>query len=644
MTEGFSISVRTGCSEGSGCAPALHFGDFETRSMAMCSAAKLTNIVLLSLLAVPALAGSTCADETGEIVIERVEWGFDGKAVEQTFVPLSILMRNNSLSPVEGTLRLTKSVQLTQQVGAAYEQTFYVSGESSRWVPLTPYVIDDFENWSLRWGEGRDETMSIPTPRMGKPATVLVVDPNIVSGRGGAIRRFDPMRFPVSVTGTDALGGVVFDRPPGWQGAREAAFLEWLMRGGRLTLLLDENGVYPTFAGDLAPLNRQRERFFVGAGVVQRIPLTAPEIDAETMMTQILKEETEDGGPPQTALTGMSLYGGAMSWDRDRDLFDNLRQAVSFHRRWWLIYAGVLLYLLAHYPGCYVLGRKAAQWRNFYAGFLGVSVAFSLLFAEIGRVGGGEANRIRTAAIARQLEEGLYDTTGWSCLAAVTGDDYEVAHEGSGSLYSTCQQMERVNGTIRLDAGVFQVEMPPASTRTLLHRGRVKGPPLGLAIQEFQRDEAGLSRLSITVGDDFPRTAASAYAWHGPRIYELAVAGDELVLSNRGEDGLSFLTTPDYSGRWSLRRIGLWGTPLAVQEERRDEEELFQELERVLIGNSFGTSGRIDQRQASLADHLVRMFVYAPLPEAFHARGPDFTDEYGYVLYVVDLPAPDAIE
>ena len=453
-----------------------------------------------------------------------------------------------------------------------------------------------------------------------------------------------PSRFPASITGTDALRCVVFDRPPEWQGARELAFLEWVKRGGRVYLILNENGVYPNFSGDLDLLNRQRDRFFVGNGVVRRIPLRAAEIDARTAETQILKDDAVITNKPETGYFGVSPFGGVMSWDRNRDLFDGLREAVSFHRRWWLIYGGVLLYLIALYPGCYVVGRRATHWRNFYAAFLGASIGFSLLFAEIGRVGGGETNRIRTAAIAYEIDDGLYDVTGWSCLAAVNGDTYDVTHGGSGRLYSTCQQLERVNGAIHLDAGVFHVEMPPASTRTLLHRVRTQGPRLGIEIREFQRDEAGLSRLTLALGDESPRNAVLAYLWEGNRIYELTASGDNLILANRGTDGLRFLTAVDYRRNWQMTWGGVWGTPMAVEPEELAEDELFEAMHRSLIGNSFGVGGRVDVESTILPDHLIRVLLYAPMGTEFHARSDAFPDQRGYVLYVVDLPVPEATE
>ena len=99
------------------------------------------------------------------MLIKDVQWGFDGKACERSFTPLSILIENVSPDAIEGKLRLTKFVQLNQQIDAAWEQEFYVSPLSSRWVQITPYVIGDYESWRLQWGPGRDQRFRDPEIR-----------------------------------------------------------------------------------------------------------------------------------------------------------------------------------------------------------------------------------------------------------------------------------------------------------------------------------------------------------------------------------------------------------------------------------------------------------------------------------------------
>jgi hypothetical protein len=569
----------------------------------------------------------------GSVVIKHIEWGFDGKAVQRTFTPLSVLVQNNTAAPVSGTLKLTKHLQLNQRIDAEYVQTYYVSGFSSRWVQLTPYVIDDYETWTLSWGEARNQKAEIPTPRVGERATVLIHDPEAVQIAGGVLRRCDQAIFPVSVTGTDGLRGVVFDRPPDWQGAREQAFLDWLRRGGRVFLLEAPGGGPPRFSGDLAVLNQPDEQFRIGDGLVRRIALPAADIDFETAQSFILHDEQPDVPDSVRQATTASTFGNTFGWDSDRQLFIDLQQAARFHRHWWLIYLVVLLYLLALYPGCYLLGRRISDWRLFYAGFLGVCLLFSTGFATLGQVGGGDFNRVRSVAVARQLDRGLYDVTQWSCLAAVNGDMYSIQHNGSGRLYSSCQELESVNGQVLFSEGRFDVDLPPASTRTMLHRLRITGPELGIQIRDLQIDERGLAQFAVSVS---PRLhARTAYAWHKGQIYELqqGPASNEWSSTNRGEAGITFLN--GYSDYWATANARWYGIE---DEDQRELDQVFQGMRRNLIGNSFNLQTQVRPEDVVLPDDRIRLFVYAPAPAEFNVLGERFPDQRGFVLYVVDLP------
>ena len=593
----------------------------------------------LSLCLLLLLAGSVRAQDEefslaadGSVVIRQIEWGFDGKATSRTFTPLSVLVQNNTAAPVSGTLRLTKHIQLNQQIDAEYVQSYYVSGFSSRWVQLTPYVLDDYETWMLAWGDGRQQRAEIPTPRTGDRATVLMYDPEDVQSSGGVLRRCDQALFPVSVTGTDALRGVVLDRPPDWQGAREQAFIEWLRLGGRVYLLHGPDGGTPQFQGDLAVLNQPGDRFRIGSGVVIRLPLRAREIDYETAQVLILRDDRPRVSDEARRAAATAAFGGVYGWDQDRQLFIDLQEAARFHRRWWLVYGAVLLYLLALYPGCYWLGRRLSDWRPFYAGFLLVCFVFSTGFAMLGRVGSAEQNRVRSVALARQLEDGLYDVTQWSCLGAVNGDLYGIEHNGSGRLYSSCQDMEKVNGAVQLAEGRFDVDLPPASTRTLMHRMRIAGPSLQLAVRSLQVDERGLSQFSASIAPEIkPRVA---YAWYRDQIYELSPAGNALSIRDRGRPGITFLNS--FEDYWAAN--GRWRN----SDDVRDRMQIFQGLARSLIGNSFRLQSRVHPEDVSLPDNMVRVFVYAPAPTAFNVQGDRFPDQIGFVMYVVDLPASPA--
>ncbi len=585
-----------------------------------------------ALLLVASLARSAAAQDG--VVIQDVQWGFDGKTTERTFTPLSVLVQNNSAETLEGKLRLIKFVQLNQQIDAVYEQDYFVSGFSSRWVQLMPFVVSDFESWRLEWGPGRDQRMEVPTPRNGDPATVLVYDPDDLPDAGGVLRRFDQALFPVSVTGTDSLRGVVLDHVPDWQGARVQAFLDWLRRGGRVHVLHNRDGEYPRFPESLGVLNRPEDRYRVGGGLVKRLPFQATDIDFATAQDQILADERQSLPRQVRAAAQTSPFGNLMGWDRDRQLFVDLEIAARFHRNWWLVYPAVLLYLVAMYPGCYLLGRKLPDWRMFYAAFFATAALFSFAFAWLSRVGSTETNRVRTVAVAQQLENGLYDVTQWSSVAALHGRTYDVTHAGSGRLYTTAQEFEAVNGRVHgADGGGIEVDMPPSSSRTLLHRTRLPGPKLDLQVHELQADEQGLTRLSFTPqGRDFDGFELACACYQGV-VYDLTQApGGPLILRGRGRPATTYLTQ---FGEDVFSARG-WRAP--DDEELEDVDFLFHNMARTLVGNSFRLQHQFQAEDLLLGDDLVRICIYADLPDEFRVAGDDFPDQRGRVLYVIDVP------
>lgn len=589
----------------------------------------MTCVVAALLLSVPPIV---LAQDSGEIVIEQVEWGFDGKAVQRTFTPLSVLISNPGSAPAEGTLQLTRAVQLTHRVGAVCEEEYYLSPAESRWVQFTPYVMGDWENWFLTWGAGADQKLDIPTPRSGDPAVVLIDDPDDLD-IGGSLRRFNQMLFPVSVTGTDGLEAVVLNLSPDWQGARAQAFVEWLHRGGRVYIAPGRDGRYPEFSGELGILNEAGDRTRVGAGLVKRLDVAAGNLDRSAVESLIIDDE-QPAGRAARMVESPFMLSGMVGWDRDQQLLIDLVSLVRFHRNWWLVYTAVLLYLLTLYPGCYYVGRHVPNIRTFYAGFFGSTILFSLLFVWLGGIGGGEINRARTVATAYRLEEGLFDVTQWSSVAVVDGGFYDLQHAGTGRLYSTCQEIESVNGTITTGAGGGLVlDMPPVSTRTVLHRTRLSAPGLGLRVDSFLADELGLSALALSCGDQFPRDVTAAYAAYKGRIYTLNVVGKRLMLTDRGAPTQVFLQSFELYG-WQQ---AAWRAPVA-DVERPDGELVFDTVLRTLVGNSYGLTSQAREEALILPPDLVRVFVYVPLPAAFKLTGDDFPDQEGRVLYVVDLP------
>ncbi|MBX3439411.1 MAG: hypothetical protein KF861_18125, partial [Planctomycetaceae bacterium] len=570
-------------------------------------------------------------------------WGFDGKAQPRSFVPLSVLVQNNSPGEFEGTLRLRKSLRLSDQIDAVIEREVYVGPLSSRWVQIVPYVFDDWEQWELTWVGLNVEPFSVPTPNTGERATVLVYDPNQLQTSGGILHRFPSDLFPTSVTALDGLRGVVFDRLPGWQGGPRQAFLDWLRLGGRVYLLQDDQGRYPEFPESLSVLNQRGDRFFVGTGVVRRIPRTVASLDAETVRQEILEDERGRFNTPewrsfrkQTNFQGTMPLINPGGWDPDTNLLETLQRLSRFHRNWIAIYGLALLYLIALFPGCYWLTRRIKGYQWFYLGFFAVIGIFSVGFASLGRLGAADVARIRSVAVARQIEAGVYDVTGWSSAAVKVGGDYTLEHQGTGRLYAGGSEIEPIKGRVVSGAeGRMEADIPPASTRSAIHRTRLEGPPLGVRIERIEIDAGNLSQLVLSTGPDFPRKPQAVYVWHQARAYRLRQVGREWQLQpTTRKFGTTFLTD---MGEFQVPGFGLRSRFLGTPDEDKSNDD-YGALLKPLIGNSFGLNNTIDPFRLMLEADVLRLFVYAPMTPVFHATEELFPDQEGCVLYSVDLP------
>jgi len=586
----------------------------------------------------------TCAQDAaqsqGKIEIRQTEWGFDGKSTSRTFVPLSLLVENPGPTPATGTIRLSKYYGLDRQVDCEYEQSYYVSGFSSKWVQLTPFVVEDYEQWRLAWGPNFHNKVDVPTPRIGERATVLFAEPDDASAVGSALRRCDAALFPVSVTGTDSLRGVVLHAVPNWQGARAQAFREWLERGGRVYLVHGADGEYVKFPGELAFLNPPEDRFRVGAGIVRRLPLSVRDLDAETARQQILTDEiTEQPEEVEARRRTAADFSVLPTWTGfDGFLFRELQSATKFERNWWLIYATALLFLLAVFPGSYLLGRRVADWRWFYAGFIGTSLVFSAGFARMGQLGSAEQSRTRSIATAYQLSDGVYDVTQWTCAASRDGDIYEFTNGGSGRLYTSCQELEPVNGVVRLQDGRFDVDLPPASTCNVLQRSRIAGPSLGVKVETLRATTTSLQQFAVQFAPGVFDRSMLVCAVYRDGIYRMTTETNGARLVEQRQD-LSYFINQIGTVPWqdTTRTVDIWGNDL---DSKISNIESFQCLMRQTVGTTLNlpeTAGAADVR---LDPSIVRLLIYRPLTKELQFSGDKFPDQQGYVLYVVDLPNP----
>lgn len=620
------------------------------RSLALIAAC--IGIALLVPLGHPACAADNSDPDL--LHIHQTRWGFDGTIQKRTFVPLSIQVQNVSSQPWRGTLRVTRHMGGDKRLGAIVEEDVALQPDETRWVQIVPYVLDEFESWKLAWGPEKRHQIELPATSAGPRPTVLIYDEDAVTPPGGVLRRMPEHLFPTAVTATDGLRGVILNAPPFWQGARAQAFLDWLARGGRVYLLHDDQGRFPVFSAPLQVLNQERDRYRVGQGHVRRLPVKVADLDIAFAQRQIFNDDWTDEMSIQfqRALPGVDQWGypASIAWQRDSGLFLKLSRLAQFDRRWWLIDLCVVAYLLALFPVCYRIGRRAADVRLFYVAFFSSAVLFSVVFGLLGQVGGAARNRIRSAAVVRPLEGKVHDVTQWSQLAAVHGGTYLLQFPGSGTWFSTCQELEEVSGILRGGLhGTVELKMPPASMRTLLHRRKLsidRPPP---AIVSRLVEGAQLGQLNVSIEGCFQDAPYSAAAICEGAVYPLKLVGSQLELDSTKPRAMltACLLRPVFLQAQSFSlRSGATKPPAAppLGPVRQDDDRLYSERQRYealflpLLGNALGLTDTIDGRVLHQFAGSILLAVLVPMTAEFHVDSAEFPDQAGAALFLYEFP------
>ncbi|GIT30534.1 MAG: hypothetical protein Ct9H300mP1_25800 [Planctomycetaceae bacterium] len=195
----------------------------------------------------------------GDIEVESVHWGFDGRAVAPAFNPLTVIVFNPDGNELTGELELQRLRNGYWPVGLPIRQPVFLSPATRRPVRFYPYVVGEFDDWRLSWisrdGTRRELDTGGLRMRIGEPANVLLQPSSQLTGSGGRLRELDESWFPPVSTATTGLGGVFLDHSPRWDVPRRRTFLEWLGRGGTLHVLKGPDGRPVEFGAELKVLN-----------------------------------------------------------------------------------------------------------------------------------------------------------------------------------------------------------------------------------------------------------------------------------------------------------------------------------------------------------------------------------------------------
>ncbi len=582
------------------------------------------------------------ADEGADpdlLVVSETRWGFDNTVQAHAFIPLSIHLQNVADFPWAGKLKLSRGVS-NKPVGMPIEFEVTLQANESRWVQVVPFIIDDFEDWTLRWGPGKNHQAVLSNLQKGPRATVLIFNTDAVSPPGGPLRRLPEELFPTSVTATESLRGVIFNTPPFWHGARAQAFIEWLRAGGRVYILHTENGSFPSFNKPLDFLNFEQQSLTLGRGVVKKIPLKLEEVDIDYARKQIFNDDWNVRKQPIAVRPNSYDYQFTSSWNRYSEIFRELRPLTIFQRRWWLIYLCAFAYL-GVLVKCYQIGRRNERVSYFYGAFFSSVLLFSGLFIALGQLGASVQNRLRSVSLVQHIHEDTYEVTDWAIAANVNAGEYKLVYNGTGNLFSTCSEMESVSGKFITGLnGEVDLKMPPATLRTLMQKRRVTLTMKQPHIEAIDNSTGGLLDLSISTKGCFENSIIKAFAIHRQVIYPLEEKTSLLRLQEKKQSAnlkgeLSRMPTPMWqaaspSGIFKIKAI-------SDVEDETSEAVRYEQMLKSLVGNSYNLTNEIDERLMQLSGNTLRLAVFTAMPEHLKCTTADFPDQQGCALFVFDI-------
>lgn len=596
--------------------------------------------------------------------IENVQWGFDGSVIPNAFNPVSFELSNDGIEPLSLDFRLTRTNGV-ETVDAPLRVTLpnkplVLAPQSSRRVQMFVYIQNVYGDYTLSWGyrpEERIDLLNGNQLKMGRPATVILYDPyGLSQPGGGGLARFDEAHFPIAASGTLGLAGLVLDHEPRWQLAQQQAFLDWLNAGGIVHLLEPNAGERIVFSAPLAVLNDPLDDFRVGQGRVVRHALTLPALDVDYVNTGIAPVSVVQLKPPPQPPEGEaaaadgtvdynnynSQYTPYVDWEIGNQLFNRLKQMTRPDHNWPLIYLMSLVYLLIIFPGCWLIGRRRADYRVTYGAMLASVVLFSMGFKAVGQRGYGEQTALHAVTIAQPLPNGNLIFRQWANLFVTDGDDYRITHNGSGLLYSSGQTVEAVRGAVvNPPGGEFDVDIPPFSSRTIASAGVLEQQGFTATVDEFNTGTY-LEKLTVRLEGVFPKTVREAYALYGDQAYTLAVSEGEITLHSANQPFSSFLRAEQWGEDTYNYGFPMWG-------DEKGEDQLFGGAVFPLIAESVGIHDEDTRNRTVLAPDRARVFLFADMPEELFP-----VTEYqaesgralparraGRVLYVFDVLKPE---
>ena len=444
--------------------------------------------------------------------VGKVQWGFNNKVKNQTFNILSFEILNDSPRIYDSFIGVEPSGIGVQ---TKINKKLFLNPGQRKIVQFPVFVEQGHSSWEIKWEDG-DTVINEPVESEG-----AFIYPS--QGMGAVrlnkgISLFPESHFPITVSATDDLEGVVLDHNPDWSPAQREAFMDWLKKGGEVFLLNDRSGAQPKFTSIMSELNNPEKKFFVGNGKVSREKISI------SGFRKPFVDQTER----------FNEYDGDAN-----DYFQALQFLVKTDHNWTLIYFLIFIYLLVIGPLNYLVGKKTRDWKVPNLFFLLSVAGFSILFSIIGRRGYGEETKLSSFSMADVIEGQQYDVQQWTNIFVTSGNLYTLTHKGSPNLYFSYSEIGKPT-MIDMDANTFTADIPLFSSRRMIHRAKMKGPNIKVesvpgkgfnsSAVKISSDEIDIDKVWLIRNGDVFRTAKSS------GIYELTSQVEEYYNNYGGID------------------------------------------------------------------------------------------------------------
>ena len=620
-------------------------------------------VVIVAFVVVCFLPTACMAQDSQQLRVVEVVWGFDGRVVTGQFMPLSILVDNLSDQPVEATARLRRITGALIEVGGISTQPAFIGPNSRRWIQFYPYILGNSATWHL---ELQTEEKTYTFDSMDQPRAIhdrnrdsqeaqlslpaVILDPQGLATKSPTTIKHMPAEiFPPYATAMHGLHALFLDHVPDWEAPRQQALLSWLKSGGQLHLMKDGNNQTLSFSGILAPLNEPFPEFPVGNGTVTRHDFQRDGLSLQVVTPVVTPPGTTVDSPePEPSFNQIGTASHTAQEEatvNDDELLMWMRELTQPDHAWILIFLLSMCYVGLIFPGCWILSKqRRLHFLVTYGAIAGLAIVFSLIFLFIGQRGYGETTSLHTLAVARAEDATHWSSLEYRTLFVTSGDLYTLNDKDRQTLLASGAADERADALMTAGNSASVVaRVPPFSSQSMIFRRRLTLDDWNLTITNVEQSGSELSALTLSFNEKFPLHKDNKYfVIHGKRIHTLKVdeARRQLMYAGSG----SLLTTFCAPAQELENAFPVILTPGGANGPYSNEElddpvaECFRKSLLKLIARSAAEDFYADLKRFELPEGRVRILIYAPIPTMQDMTVSADVKREGRILYVRDFP------